>query len=133
MSKDNDLERIVTFYNDEAWNYSERYDRNKLMSLQKYPANYFRLQILISRIAALGLKKVYEVGTGEGTPLMSLADMGADIYGCDIAQEMVNATRDRLKNASLSVDRCILADIEDSVTFAPHLSVRRSTPSSLLA
>jgi SAM-dependent methyltransferase len=120
---DEDKSKVITFYNRAAWNYSDRYDRGRLLEATKYPANYFRLQLLLTRMSNLGCKRAYEVGTGEGTPLMSLVDMGVDVYGCDIAEAMVKATRDRLKTAGLDEERCILADIEDSLTIAPHLSV----------
>ena len=121
MTNQDDANKVIGFYNDAARNYSERYDRSKLMTLEKYPANYFRLQQLLTRAAACGVRTLYDIGTGEGTPLMMLTEMGVDVYGCDIAPEMVELTRQKLANVNLPDERCIVADIEDAITLAPHL------------
>src|SRR5258705_12629324 len=75
---------VARFYDSAAADYHRMYQRENLANLDYYPANYFRLQILVRRLAALGAKRVYEVGVGEGTPLVSMAKLGMDVAGCDI-------------------------------------------------
>ena len=48
--------------------YHEQYRRENLFSAKAYPANYIRLQLLLSSFVPKGVKRVLEVGVGEGTP-----------------------------------------------------------------
>ena len=91
MEKDKiDIER---YYDSVAKNYYQQYQKLDIDKMTKYPQNYFRLQILIQRLVSLGIKSIYEVGTGEGTPLAIMAKMGLQVAGCDISERMVEETR----------------------------------------
>ncbi|HEX2653032.1 MAG TPA: methyltransferase domain-containing protein [Xanthobacteraceae bacterium] len=113
-----DKPNVADHYNAEAANYFQQYQRNNLRPDAEYPANYFRLQILVQRMAMLGVKSVYEVGVGEGTPLATMAGMGFRVAGCDIADEMVKATQETFKARSLSHFDISWGDVEDSNTLA---------------
>ncbi len=112
---------VRAHYDAVAGGYHEQYQRDQLRSLSEYPANYFRLQILVNRLGGTGIKRLYEVGVGEGTPLVTLARMGVEVAGCDISNAMVTATQLRLSEAGLSPASVQWADIEDSVTFANQM------------
>lgn len=112
---------IQAYYDAVAADYYKQYQRDNLSTSELYPANYFRLQILVNRLALSGAKRIYEVGVGEGTPLAAMAKMGFDVAGCDISEAMVQAARQRFSEAGLAPQRIQWADIEDSVTFANQL------------
>jgi 2-polyprenyl-3-methyl-5-hydroxy-6-metoxy-1,4-benzoquinol methylase len=112
---------VAAHYDAAAAGYHLQYQREQLDTLEEYPANYFRLQILTKRLARLGARRVYEVGVGEGTPLLRIAEMGIEIAGCDISESMVQRAKARLSEAGLSPSRVSWGDIEDSVTIAHQL------------
>jgi len=88
---------VSKHYDAVATNDHQQYEREGLLDLSRpYPANYFRLQLLLNSFAAKGLKRVIEVGVGEGTPLATLGRAGVDIWGFDISCAMVEASRDRM-------------------------------------
>jgi hypothetical protein len=48
-----DKASVVDHYNSAAETYYQQYRRENLSSQREYPANYFRLQILVQRLSAL--------------------------------------------------------------------------------
>ena len=112
---------VARFYDAEAAEYHRMYQRENLEKLEYYPANYFRLQILVRRLAALGAKRVYEIGVGEGTPLVSMAKLGMEVAGCDISEAMVDAARKNFQAASLSPELIQWGDVQDATTLAGQL------------
>jgi 2-polyprenyl-3-methyl-5-hydroxy-6-metoxy-1,4-benzoquinol methylase len=117
-----DIELVGAHYNAAAESYYQQYQRENLAREGIYPANYFRLQILVQRLAELRLKSVYEVGVGEGTPLAVVASMGCRIAGCDIAEAMVSKARDNFKSRGLPADVIRWGDIQDAATIAGQLA-----------
>jgi SAM-dependent methyltransferase len=67
-------------------------------------------------------KRVYEIGVGEGTPLVALAKMGLEVAGCDISQEMVKAARENFRGANLPPESIQWGDVQDATTIAGQLS-----------
>lgn len=118
MTADSD---IAKHYDAVAAEYFKHYQQANLRDSASYPANYFRLQILTTRLAQLGLNSVYEVGVGEGTPLATMAAMGFRVAGCDIAQSMVTAARTNFEKRGLDSSVLQWGDIEDSTTIANQL------------
>lgn len=112
---------VAAHYDAVAADYHRQYQREQSEDAAEYPANYFRLQILLNRLASLGARRVYEVGVGEGTPLLSIAEMGVEVMGCDISDAMVRLARERFAAAGLPPESIARADIQDSVTFAHQL------------
>ncbi len=113
---------VAAFYDAEASDYHQMYQRENLATLERYPANYFRLQILVRRLAALNARRVYEIGVGEGTPLVAMAKLGLDVAGCDISDSMVTAARRNFESSGLSRDAIQWGDVEDATTIAGQLS-----------
>jgi 2-polyprenyl-3-methyl-5-hydroxy-6-metoxy-1,4-benzoquinol methylase len=118
---DAEAAHVAAHYDASAKDYHLQYQRENLGTLAEYPANYFRLQILTNRLASLRARRVYEVGVGEGTPLLTIARMGMEIAGCDISHSMVKRAQARLTEAGLAASAVSWGDIEDSVTLAHHL------------
>jgi 2-polyprenyl-3-methyl-5-hydroxy-6-metoxy-1,4-benzoquinol methylase len=110
---------VADHYDATAEKYHERYERNNLYNLaHKYPANYFRLQLLLNSFINKGIKRVIEVGVGEGTPLLTLARAGIDVWGFDIAQKMVERSKQNLEANGLNGEHIFWADIQDPTTYA---------------
>ena len=113
---------VAQFYNTVAGDYHKNYQRENLESLDRYPANYFRLQILVRRLITLGAKRIYEIGVGEGTPLLTMAKMGLEVAGCDISETMVERARSNFQVGGLAQDLIQWGDVEDVTTLAAQLS-----------
>lgn len=105
-----------------AEHYGEQYRRENLISAAEYPANFFRLEILKRRLAHAQCKSVYEVGVGEGTPLVEIAKLGIRVAGCDIANNMVNAARQNFQAHGLNPDSVQWGNIEDRTSFQNQLA-----------
>ena len=74
---------VADHYDASAESYHLQYERNLISDLSReYPANYFRLHQLINSFLENNIKHVVEIGVGEGTPLVTLAKAGMDVYGC---------------------------------------------------
>jgi SAM-dependent methyltransferase len=112
---------VSAYYGSIAREYFRQYEGHDLTTCSKYPQNYYRLQWLLQRLATLRAQSVYEVGTGEGTPLALMAKMGLTVAGCDVTEEMVELTRKRLVDAGASPDRAAYGDIQDAITLAGQL------------
>ena len=112
---------VSAHYDSVAAQYHKQYQRENLQALDAYPANYFRLQILLRCIASGGLRRVYEVGVGEGTPLALIANMGVEVAGCDISDAMVAEARKTFRRHRLPPELIQWGDIEDSATLAAQL------------
>lgn len=110
---------VSKFYDAVASDYDRQYDTNGLRDLTRpYPANYFRLQLLLNSFATKGIKRVIEVGVGEGTPVATLGRAGMDVWGFDISSAMVEASRARMQQNSMNPDHIFLGDIQDPTTYA---------------
>lgn len=110
---------VQAHYDAVAPSYHRQYERETLADVGKeYPANYFRLQILLNTFVGQEVKRVVEIGVGEGTPLSTLAAAGMDPWGIDVSPEMVKRSQARMKEAGLDPAQILCADIQDSVTYA---------------
>ena len=84
---------IAKLYDAASGDYHQMYQRENLEKPGRYPANYFRLQILVRRLASANVKRVYEIGVGEGTPLLTMAKMGFEVAGLDTPPRAAAAHR----------------------------------------
>ena len=118
MNKD----AIDSHYDARAEHYHEQYERDRLYDLSApYAANYFRLQLLLNSFVNKGIKRVIEVGVGEGTPLTTLGKAGIDVWGFDIAHAMVEKSKETMKKNGMDPDHIFWADIQDPTTYAHAL------------
>jgi len=117
-----DKSRVDEHYNAVAETYHQQYQRENLLSSRDYPANYFRLQILVQRLAELRISSVYEVGVGEGTPLATMAAMGLRVAGCDIADAMVSKAKENFSSRGLPPEAIRWGDIQDATTIIGQLA-----------
>lgn len=119
MSQDPSSSSISQHYNAVAGDYWKQYDRNSLRDLeQSYPANYFRLEKLLSFCQRKNVKTALEVGVGDGTPLAAVASLGVDVWGFDIADQMVTKAKTNIENVQDGrPEQIFVADIQDCSTY----------------
>jgi 2-polyprenyl-3-methyl-5-hydroxy-6-metoxy-1,4-benzoquinol methylase len=118
-----DRSAVSKHYDAVATDYQKQYESDHLLDLSRpYPANYFRLQLLINSFTSKGIKRVIEVGVGEGTPLSTLGKSGIEVWGFDISSAMVNASRERMRECGMDPEHIFWGDIQDSTTYAHVLS-----------
>jgi 2-polyprenyl-3-methyl-5-hydroxy-6-metoxy-1,4-benzoquinol methylase len=113
---------VKKHYDAAAAEYHEQYEQEHLFTSQVYPANYFRLQLLLNSFANKGLKRIIEVGVGEGTPLKTLGQAGLDVWGFDISKEMVKRCKQTIEEAGMNPNQIFWGDIQDSITYAHALA-----------
>jgi 2-polyprenyl-3-methyl-5-hydroxy-6-metoxy-1,4-benzoquinol methylase len=114
------MAEVRAHYDAVASEYSQQYQRTQLNNLAEYPANYFRLQALVNSFLRRGVKKVLEVGVGEGTPLVTLGKLGLEVWGFDLAEKMVECARKNFQEAGFDPERIAWGDIRDCLSYA-HL------------
>lgn len=110
---------VADFYDAAADAYSSMYESEALRDVNRgYPANFFRLQLLLNSFVDNEVKRVVEVGVGEGTPLATLAAAGMEVAGFDISSAMVERSRQRMTEIGLDPSVIIQGDIEDPTSYA---------------
>ncbi len=114
---------VAAHYDGVAADYHKQYRRSELFLNADYPANYFRLQSLVTSFIQKGIRRVLEVGVGEGTPLVTLAKTGMDVWGFDLADGMVEQAKQNFAAHGYEPERIGWGDIQDSLTYA-HLLER---------
>ncbi|MBW1713164.1 MAG: class I SAM-dependent methyltransferase, partial [Deltaproteobacteria bacterium] len=99
------MTKVSDHYDAVAEGYGERYEREKLLEGERYPANYFRMQLMLTSFLGRGIKRVIEIGVGEGTPLATLAKAGVEVWGVDISEKMAHKCRERIEALGQSPDQ----------------------------
>lgn len=113
---------VSDYYDAVAADYHDRYNKDILFDhTRRYPANYFRLQLLLNSFMSKGVKRVVEVGVGEGTPLVTLGKAGIETWGFDISKEMVEKSKQTFKKNGMDPGRVIWGDIQDPLTYVDIL------------
>jgi 2-polyprenyl-3-methyl-5-hydroxy-6-metoxy-1,4-benzoquinol methylase len=122
MNRESSEEEVAKHYDASAENYHLQYERNLVSDISRdYPANYFRLHQLINSFVQNNVRRVIEVGVGEGTPLVTLSKAGMDVSGFDISHKMVETARVNFAENGLSPESIIFGDIQDPITYCPLL------------
>lgn len=114
---------VSEYYDAVAEKYQQQYRGDALYDISRsYPANYFRLQLMLNSFIARGIKRVIEVGVGEGTPLALLGKAGFDVWGFDISHEMVKQSKRTMEESGLNSEHIFWGDIQDPVTYIHALN-----------
>jgi 2-polyprenyl-3-methyl-5-hydroxy-6-metoxy-1,4-benzoquinol methylase len=109
--------KVSDHYDAVAEGYHQHYDRERLMELDVYPANYFRQKIMLATLLGRGVKRVLDVGAGDGSPMSSLIRAGVECWGLDLSENMVAKCRERLKSLGQPEERVQWGDITDPATY----------------
>ncbi|HOY63831.1 MAG TPA: class I SAM-dependent methyltransferase [bacterium] len=109
-------------YDEQAADYHLMYQKEFFEDVNAvYPANYFRLQLLLNSFTRKRIKRVIEVGVGEGTPLAAMHNAGVEVWGFDFAPKMVEKSREKMRGLGLDENRISLGDIQDPMSYAKLL------------
>jgi len=120
VSEDNNS--VIEHYDESASTYHEFYDKEKLFDVSaSYPANYFRLQLLLNSFKSKKIQNVIEVGVGEGTPLTTLGKAGMDVWGFDISKEMVKKSKENMEKNNMNKEQIFWGDIQNPTTYTQVL------------
>ena len=118
----NSTDKVTSYYSAVAQDYHLQYERDLLYDITRhYPANYFRLQMLLKTFINKNISKVIEVGVGEGTPLITLAKSGMDVWGFDLSQEMVEKAQKNMQENGQNPDHIFQGDIQDPISYTHAL------------
>lgn len=105
---------VSAHYDGSASSYHEQYDRDLIWKNADYPANYFRLQKVIEILRERGASSVYELGSGEASPIIAIREaLGVDIRASDLSPEMVRFGKQNLVKHDMDPDWLTLVDIRD--------------------
>ena len=113
---------VADHYDASAATYHQMYEREGIRDLSRgYPANFFRLQLLLNSFITNEVTRVIEVGVGEGTPLATLARAGMQVAGFDISHAMVERSKERMLEIGQDPEDIIWGDVEDPTSYTPLL------------
>jgi SAM-dependent methyltransferase len=89
-----DRKDVQDYFNQEAASYhDDTYDLNS----ELYPANYFRMKIVIDVLEKRkDIRKILDVGCGGCEPMVALLKRGYDVVGIDFSDEMLRQGKARL-------------------------------------
>ena len=105
---------VASHYDGSAASYADQYDPEKIWTNEEYPANFFRLELVKRLLAGAGSTSVYEVGCGEATPLIRLAQTGLRVAGSDLSPQMVALAHQYLADAGMDPSLVTLIDAQDA-------------------
>ena len=123
---------VSSHYDESAASYAEQYDPERLWVNEEYPANFFRLQLVQRLLAAAGSTSVYELGCGDATPLVRIAQQGLRVAGNDLSPEMVKFAHANLEAAGLDPQAVSLLDAQNPDALAEERE-RRGTFDAVMA
>ena len=93
---------VASHYDGSASSYHEQYDPERLWTNEEYPSNLFRLQLVTRLLGEAGARSVYELGAGEGTPLVRIHEaLGIRVAGSDLSPEMVRLGKENFARHGL--------------------------------
>jgi 2-polyprenyl-3-methyl-5-hydroxy-6-metoxy-1,4-benzoquinol methylase len=110
------MAEVVDHYNASAPTYTEQYDETTIHTAAEYPANYFRLKKIKERINELGIKSVYELGIGDGSPITAIAKMGLKVGGSDFSPGMLKVAQQQFVDNGFDPELLTFGDIDDHST-----------------
>lgn len=103
---------VQEHYDASVQDWINQYDPKRLKDpTVEYPANQFRLKLLLKAFKEKDIKYIIEVGCGEGTPLIELSNLGFDVSGFDLSPKMVEAAQKNFNKHGLNPTRVWQEDI----------------------
>ena len=119
------MSNVMKHYDGSAPTYHEQYDPDLLWANAEYPANLFRLQLVARLLQEAGARSVYELGTGEATPMIKIhRALGIDVAGSDLSPEMVRLGKENLERHGLAPGLLSHVDAQDVAAVRAERSLR---------
>jgi len=116
------MAEVHEHYQASSATYSEQYDESKILTSDEYPANYFRLERIKVRVQALGLRSIYELGIGDGSPLAAMAELGLKVGGSDLTEGMLHVARAQFTSKGFDPSVITWGDIQDRSTLEASIA-----------
>jgi len=116
------MAEVHEHYQASSATYSEQYDESKILTSDEYPANYFRLKRIKERVQALGLRSIYELGIGDGSPLAAMAEMGLRVGGSDLTEGMLAVAKAQFEAKGFDPSVLTLGDIQERASLEGAIS-----------
>jgi 2-polyprenyl-3-methyl-5-hydroxy-6-metoxy-1,4-benzoquinol methylase len=110
------MAEVVEHYDASAPTYSQQYDESRILTSEEYPANFFRLKRIKERVQALGIKSIYELGIGDGSPIAAMGELGLKVGGSDFSEGMLKVARAQFESKGLDPSVLTWGDIQDRKT-----------------
>lgn len=110
------MAEVSEHYQASSSTYSQQYNESTILTSEEYPANYFRLKRIKERVEALGLRSIYELGVGDGSPLAAMAEMGLRVGGSDLTPGMLDVARAQFEAKGFDPSVLTWGDIQDRST-----------------
>jgi 2-polyprenyl-3-methyl-5-hydroxy-6-metoxy-1,4-benzoquinol methylase len=107
------MAEVVDHYNTSSTTYTEQYDESKIYTSEEYPANYFRLKKIKERVQELGIKSIYELGIGDGSPILAMAKLGLRVGGSDLSPGMLEVARKQFSDNGFDPNVLTFGNIDD--------------------
>jgi 2-polyprenyl-3-methyl-5-hydroxy-6-metoxy-1,4-benzoquinol methylase len=117
-SKNNTPRDVQDHYSVNASTYRNHYEPRNLRASPTYPAEYFRLEILLKRLEDIKAKRILDAGCGEGTPMLKVSELGIEVRGFDFTEEMVTEAKTLFAEHFLDPNWVKLGDVENYDSFA---------------
>ena len=123
------MAEVVDHYNASSATYTEQYDESTIHTSQEYPANYFRLKKIKERVKELGISSVYELGIGDGSPILAMAKMGLRVGGSDLSPGMLEVAQKQFTDNGFDPSVLTFGNIderstlEDAIATGPYDAV----------
>lgn len=121
MAKTQPTASVVSFYSGIAEAWGDQYDTSRLLTLKEYPANHFRLRIILKRLQETGAKRLIDFGLGEGSPARAFHELGLDVRGFDFTPEMVEQARRNFHTWGMNPAHVIQGDVCDPESYTELL------------
>lgn len=116
------MAEVVDHYDASAPTYTEQYDESKIYTSAEYPANYFRLKKIKERVQELGIGSVYELGIGDGSPILAMAQLGLRVGGSDFSKGMLEVAQKQFVDAGFEPSVLTYGNIDERDTLAEGIA-----------
>ncbi len=98
-----------------AQTYGNEYHRTGFS--KNYPANKYRLEIVLKLIKKINPKKILDVGCGTADPMIKILNGGFNIRGFDLSDDMIDMAKKNLKDYGYPEELVTLDNMESIKCF----------------
>lgn len=110
------MAEVVDHYDASSATYTDQYDESKIHTSEEYPANYFRLKKIKERVTELGIKSIYELGIGDGSPILGMAKLGLRVGGSDLSPGMLQVAKKQFTDNGFDPNVLTFGNIDERST-----------------
>lgn len=116
------MAEVVDHYNVSSATYTDQYDETKIYTSEEYPANYFRLKKIKERVQELGIQSIYELGIGDGSPILAMAKLGLTVGGSDFSPGMLEVAKKQFTDNGFDPNVLTYGNIDERDTLTEGIA-----------